>query len=1108
MLRFILGCAGTGKTALLLERLGDAARRGESAVLLVPEQYSFTGEQTVRRVLGPRLALGVEVLSFTRLCNGVFRAHGGLAGITLTETGRYLLMSLAVDELKSGLKVYRKSCQNPSFLQTLVTVCQEFKSAGLTPERLENVAKSCQSGPLRDKLYDLGALYAAYQALLERGYSDPDDDLTRACQMLSEHNCFAGKKIFVDGFTTFMAAEFELLRRLLAQADEVTFAMTADGIGDAEQGMGVFSTAKAAMRRLISGARACGVPVDSPVVLREPHRFKNDELTLISRQFLLPGGEVFEDDPKAVVLHQAADIYREVEYVAAKIANLTREEGLRYRDIAVVARETGPYLRALESVFIRAGLPYFVDDTRDAETTPLMGGLLAAVEAVRGNFATDAVLTYAKSPVAGLDAEDVAALENYCYCWDIRGRLWENELRGNPRGLAGALTEDDAAVLEAVNRTRKAVAAPLLKLEENLRGCNGRGFARGIYDFLQEIGAPRNLMDFAGALPGGRRETFLDESAQLWDMLMEVLDIFGAVLGAATLPVSRFCELLRLSLASARLGLVPQTLDEVLVGKADRIRPGEVRAVFVVGAAEGLFPPDCAPGGVFTDNERRKMIELGAEIGAPSLNRAVLEKFFCYSALTMASERLTVTMPRAKTNGQEYLPSVIITQLKALFPRLAPHRPDEDELICGAGAAFDLLARHYREDTPRTAALLDFFADGKTPALRRMQAAACKPVREIEDKAVARELFGGKMALSPSKVERYHRCAFSYFVQDGLKLRRRARVDFSPLESGSVIHHVLQVMAQRHGAALSELSNRAMAAQIREIIGGYIAERAERQENLPARFQYLFERLTGTLVHLLRRLGEEFAQSDYIPAAFEMPINRREGVPPLELRTAGGTAVMVEGTVDRVDIMDRGDNRYLRVVDYKSGGKEFRLDDVLCGLNLQMLLYLFTIAENGGGALKGRIPAGVLYMPANASHISAGRNTGKDAVAGERQKQWRMSGLLLDDEESLRGMERGLKGVFIPVKAGKDGLDKRSALAGKADMGRLCRKVKKLIAQMAESLSQGEIPALPLCSAGFDPCEFCDCAALCGFEPGDAARAVAKMDRAEALEALMEEADG
>jgi len=1115
MLHFILGAAGTGKTTLLLDKIELAARSGGRPILLVPEQYSFEGERLVYRRLGPKRALGVEVYSFTRLCDYIFRSCGGMAGTAINATAKYLLMSIAVSEIQDRLELYRKSCNNTSFLETLVETMTEFKTAGISPTDLAEFAQSCEKQPLRDKTRELSLLYGAYQGLIDRGYTDPDDALVRACARLRDKGgvLFGDATVFVDGFYTFSAAEYALLEQVMAGARDTYVAMTSDSQHDREGGLGLFSPVKATLRRLRRLAGAAGVKLAVPQVLDIPRRFAAEELGVLAQSYLQPEAEPYlKLMTRSLRLYGAGDLYGEAEYVAAQIARLVREEGCRYRDIAVVARDTEPYLCAVETMFHRYDVPFFSDRREDVELNPLASCLLAAVDAVRSSFGTESVLGFAKSPAAGLALTDVCALENYCYTWGVRGQVWLDDFGNNPRGLAGPLTQEDREALSAINATRAAVVAPLLTLREGLKDPDGRKFAGAAYDFLTQLDAAGNLAAYAQSLDVAGQAAFLDATAQLWDILMEILDVFGAVLGGVRMPAARLCELLRLAVGTADTGAVPQTLDSVLVGRADRIRPGDVKAVFVLGANEGVFPAEVSAAGVFTDNERQELIDTGLEVSPPSLQRAVLEKFYSYYALTLSSHRLFVTWSRSDLAGRELQPSVIVTQLREIFPLLGLDTLEDREhlRLAGERAAFALLSERFTSDTPETAALLRHFSGKRDAAVARMERAATRPAHRLMDAGRARSLFGGRLRLSPSRVERYYRCPFSYFASYGLGLKKRSRAEFSPLESGSVIHSVLQVMVQRHGGrGLLEVEEARMTAEVEQIIQEYIAERVERTDTLPVRFHYLFSRLTGMLVRLLRRLGEEFAQSEFQPAYFELAIAGGEAVEPLRLRTADGVPVVVEGVVDRVDLMEKNGRKYLRVVDYKSGRKNFELGEVLMGLNLQMLLYLFTIGENGRDDLRDAIPAGVLYMPVRESFVSLSRDAGPQQAAEALRKEWRMSGLLLEDEEALRGMEAEVSGVYIPVKKDKKGgFDARSSLADMAGMGRVAAKVKGLVVQMAAALGDGKIGAFPTDSDGQSACAWCDYRAVCGFEEGDAVKTVEKIDRKTFFTLLEEEDNG
>nr|CRY93926.1 hypothetical protein [uncultured prokaryote] len=366
------------------------------------------------------------------------------------------------------------------------------------------------------------------------------------------------------------------------------------------------------------------------------------------------------------------------------------------------------------------------------------------------------------------------------------------------------------------------------------------------------------------------------------------------------------------------------------------------------------------------------------------------------------------------------------------------------------------------------------------------------------------------LRLSPSRVERYFTCPFAYFCSGGLNLQPRRKVEISPLQSGTMIHFVLERMVSAHrGKGLGELSWEQMQQEVEALLHEYLAERVSRTETLSKRFHYLFERLSITLTRLLRQLAQEFAQSQFEPIRFELPIRQGGEVAPLELCLADGTQVSVEGTVDRVDLMEQDGRRYVRVVDYKSGSKTFRLDDVYYGLNLQMLVYLFAIWKNGKGPLENCLPAGVLYLPAKDHIIQAARQTTDEQIEKEHQKKYRMNGLVLEDPVCVAGMEEKVSGVFIPVRTKNDGsFDARSSLATLEQMGSIQRHIERVLSEMASGLQQGGIAAEPADGLGYEPCKYCDYQPICQHHPEDPHRTLQEIGRSRFFDLLHKEEGG
>lgn len=1105
MVQFILGEAGTGKTELIYHQLRQSAQGGRKCILLIPEQYSFEAEKAVYQRLGAVLALQVEVLSFTRLANLVFRQCGGLAGHALDDCARVLLMSVTLEEVQDALTVYSRHPGNPAFVSSMVAMVGEFKNAGVTPDGLKELSGQLPEGALREKLGELFMIYSVYQAFVDRSYVDQMDDLMRAGGYLEETSVFQGYDVYCDGFKGFMAGEYTLLRYLLRDARNVTFSFSADGLSDAEEGTGVFSPVKRTIRRLIRMSGENGQSVQPPVIQREFHRFQAPELCHIAAQmFRRPEEYRGWRSGESVYLVQALNPYEEIEAAAGRICALVRERGMRYRDVAVIARSLEPYQTAIESVFRRYGIPYFMDKQVDAETHPLTTLLLTALEAVRGGMDTGKILRLAKSPLLGLDLYENSLLENYCYVWRIEREQWKTPFQNHPDGFGGQMDQEAQERLAKAEGARQKLITPLLSLRGKLEECDGGGFAKAAFDYLEESGAVQRLSDL---------EELSDSlSSQVWDNLTAILDRFFLVMQGVRLTAARFTELLRLSLQTMEVALIPQTNDQVLVGAADRVRPQNPKAVFVIGANLGIFPARIEAGGVLSEDDRKKLAENGVEIAETMEERAVSEKYWAYTALTAASQYLWVSFCASGLDGKARYPSTIIEQLRRMFPGLEREAEHGSlDRVVNETTAFTAFCRRAAsgqwKQTAEGAALEEYLMETSyADRLERVEALREEPFYSLSPGPAA-ALFGRTLHISPTRADDFASCPFRYFLRHALRLRPRRRAELTPLESGSALHYVLSAMVQAHPSKeLGELTSKQMEEEVDALLEKFLKENMERQDESPARFAYLYRRLRSTLLFLLRHLGAELAQSRFVPVAFELPISRERGTPPLEFTSKDGMRILLEGTVDRVDVYTKPEDgkEYLRVVDYKSGRKQFDLNDLLSGLDMQMPIYLFTLCR-----ADEPIPAGVLYMPARAEAVEAGREDAPEKIQAEFEGKMRMNGLLLMDYEILEAMEEELTGRFIPIKKSASGINAQSKrnTVTKDEWKTLKEYVIRKSEQMADQLHEGGIDDVPLLKKdGRLACEYCEYQAVCGHEADSVKRReVSDLSREEALAKMKED---
>jgi len=1107
LVQFILGEAGTGKTELCYHLLRESVQQGKKAVFLVPEQYSFETEKAVYQRLGAVLALQVEVLSFTRLANLVFRECGGLAGRTLDDCARVLLMSIALGEVQDVLNVYSRHPGNPSFVKSMVAMINEFKNAGVTSDGLKGIAAQLPEGALKEKLDELSMIYSVYQAFIDRSYIDQKDDLMRASGYMEESAVFEGYDVYCDSFKGFMAGEYRLLRYLMRDAENITFSFTSDGIADTEEGTGVFSPVKQTIRRLIRMAGETGQPVKTPIIQREYYRFQSPELSYVASQlFRRPEEYRGWKSGESVQLIQAMNPYAEIEAAASRISALVRERGLRYREIAVISRSLEPYQTAIESVFRRYGIPYFMDKQVETETHPLTTLILTALEAVRGALDTGRILRLSKSPLLGLELYDAALLENYCYIWRVEREQWKNPFKNHPDGFGNQMDAEAEERLAKAEAARKKLVEPLLTLQGRLEDCDGGAFAKAVFAYLEETGAVERL--------SGLEELSDSVSSQVWDGLTAVLDRFFLVMQGVRLPAARFTELLRLSLQTLEIAVIPQTNDQVLVGAADRIRPQNPRAVFVIGANLGMLPARVEAGGVLTEDDRKKLTENGIEIAETLEERAVSEKYWAYAAMTDASQYLWVSFSAAGLDGKARYPSTLVEQIRRMFPGLE-REAEQGSLsyVVNEATAFSAFCRRASspdwKHTPEGSALEEYLKETSYQSrLDSVESLRDEPAYSLSPEQAA-ILFGRTMRISPTRADDFANCPFRYFLRHALRLRPRRRAELTPLESGSVLHFVLSAMVQNHPSKeLGELSQQQLEAEVDALLEKFLEENLSRQDESPARFSYLYRRLRTTLLFLLRHLGAELAQSRFVPVEFELPISREKGAAPLEFTSKDGVRILLEGTVDRVDVFTKQEDgkEYLRVVDYKSGRKQFDLNDLLCGLEMQMPIYLFTLCKT-----EEPIPAGILYMPARTETVEAGRNDAPEKVREEFEGKMRMNGLLLMDYQVLEAMESDLTGKFIPVKKTASGISKQSKnnTVTPEEWNILRDYVIHKSKDMADRLHHGDIDDIPLLSKeGRLACEYCEYQAVCGHEEDSIKRReTPNFERDEVLEKMQTEQD-
>ena len=1073
MLTLVLGRANTGKTTRLLEAMGANAAQAPQ-LLIVPEQHSHDMERRLCAALGSAASLHTEVLSFTRLASRVFSACGGVADPVLDAGGRLLLMDVALKAVSDRLRLYARPSRRPQFLAQLSATVDECKASAISPADLLRAAEEV-GGETGDKFYDLSLILGAYEAYTAQRGADPRDRLTKLAQTLEHHPWAEGRDICLDNFTDFTLQERQVLEQLLTQARSVTVALTCDDAGEGEED--IFAPSRRTARQLLALARRRGVETRVEV-LSEPVREVAPALRAVEEGLFAPVIAPVTGAPGGVELYRASTPYAEVERAAAHLAALVRGGGYRWRDLSVTARSMELYGPLIDLIFPRYGVSVFLSRMDDVLQKPILTLVTAAVDAVAGDYRYDDLFRCLKTGLAGLTLEEVDRLENYALKWDLRGSKWSQSKPWDmhPEGYGQKWTPAQRAEVAGLDALRRRAVEPLEKLR--LQGeKTGRGLSLALYGYMEDIGLGEALERRAEKLRRSGQATLAAEYGQLWDILCAALEQCADLLGDTPMDWEEFARLLKLVLSQYQVGAIPVSLDRVTAGEMPRLAHKHCKVLYILGADDGQIPAAVPSPGLINDDDRRALAALGLESAPQLTDKLWREMTIVYETCALPSDRLVVSYPAAGEGGEDRRASFLVKKLRTLFPDLplADERTRGDAFRLSAPRpALELAGRH-GEVRQALGALPDY-----APLVERMERAAHMERGSLTRPAVE-ALYGRRVPMSASRMDRYRSCHFGYFMEYGLRAKPRTAAGFDPPEYGTFVHYVLeQVVKGRRGR---EIPTR---EQVSAVVERYVKEELGGLEGESPRFRYLFKRLEKSVYAVVENVCQELARSDFQPLAFELGFGARGDLPPVEL-TVDGVTVSVSGFVDRVDGWEKDGKLYLRVVDYKTGRKKFDFTDVFHGLSLQMLLYLFTLQEEGKPLFgKDIVPAGVLYLPARDAVLSGRRDMSEDERRHLVDKQLVRQGLVLDDEAVLDAMERqqGLPLRFLPSSL-RTGRISPEVLASAEQLGKLERHVRRELEKVAGELAAGNITADPFWRGEHkNACQWCRYADACQFREG------------------------
>ncbi|MFD1772896.1 helicase-exonuclease AddAB subunit AddB [Paenibacillus rhizophilus] len=1130
---FLIGRSGSGKTTKIWNAICSALREdplGPPIIQLVPEQGSFSAEQGLLSACDARGSLRAQTLSFPRLSYRVKQETGGQGGVPIGDEGKKMLLYKILSRRKEELKLFGASSDRPGFVDRLSRLHSELKRCCLgasdLEEQMSRLRESAGGSPiLTGKLEDLQLVFDDLEKEMSKLYMDEEDRLAELAELIPSSSFVRGSSIFVDGFRGFTAREFMVLRQLMLHAADITIALTLDrpflGVNRPHE-LDLFHPSASAYIKLRGMAEELGGDVRDEVLAPAalPRFAEAPALAHLERGFdrrlVYRGPESVEG---AITIRAGVNKRAEIEGALREMMRLAREEGAKYGEMAVFVRKLEDYDYLVPALFRDYSVPFFLDRKAGELHHPLVEFIRSSLDIVRRRWRYEDVFRCIKTdfllpPDGSLTRDDMDTLENYVLACGIQGYRWTDKnykWKAIPSlSLEGGGKTDDRLV-PLMEACREAVTGPLKAFEQRIKKSrSGEDLCRAVFELLEDTAAARKLEYMgAAALEEGRTQD-AREHRQLWRAVLDLLDQIVEMMGEEALSFDMFAGILETGLAELRMGLVPPSLDQVLVGTMDRTRTSGVKYAFLLGFNEGVVPAQFQEDGVLSESERSLLEGAGMEL-APGASRKLLdERFLIYNSLTAASRKLWISYACTDDEGKSLLPSEVIRHLRRMYPAVAEHplqslpasAPPEEhhDFIGHPEQSLRMLIVQLRQwkqgqDIPQIWwEVYNWFAESEEWR-PRMQTLISSLFYRNPGVPLRREtslrLYGGStLRGSVSRMEKFVSCPFSHFASYGLRLKERQLYKLQAPDIGQLFHAALSTMATklrdegRSWGAMTPEECRNEAGKTVDMLSPMLQGEILMSSK---RYGYISRKLKNIVGRASVILGEHARRGSFDTAFLELDFGPGKSLPPLRIQLPNGCLMEVVGRIDRVDTAEGENGILLRVIDYKSSRKDLKLHEVYYGLSLQMLTYLdvlLTYAEEWLG--EPAFPAGTLYFHVHDPLLSSPNGMNREQAQQELLKRFKMKGLLMADREVVSLMDTSLdKGhsSIVPVALKSDGSFYSSAsVATPEQWDRLLSSVRGTITEIGTRITEGDVAITPYRIQQETACTFCSYRAVCQFD--------------------------
>ena len=1118
-LKIIYGKSGTGKSTYIFNEIAEKIKKGNRKIYIItPEQFSFTAEKKLLDSINTNSVVLAEVLTFNRMAYRVIKETGNSNLKNLSQTGKSMLIYSNLSKEKNNLNFIGKSLENVNLVEAQIT---EFKKHGITVEKLEQTIENLEDKYLKSKLKDMLLVYKDYTETIDKKYIDENDNLSILIDRIDFIRDFDNVDIYIDEFVGFTYQEYEIIKKLLLKANEVNITICTDDINvNQNQDTDIFYSNKSTIDKLYFIARSENVKIEKPVELDICYRFKNDELKHLEENIYAFPYTKYNKEINNINLFLAKNQYSEIEHIAQNIVKLARDNNYRYNEISVITKNLEEYSNLCKIIFTKYNIPVFIDEKKDFSQNILVKYILSLINVFAKNWSEESVIEYIKSGlIKDVDDDDIYVLENYALRWGIKGSKWyTKELT-----FYNETEEEQTKILHICEKVIK----PLLQLKDGLMNTKSyKNITEKLYEFLIEneinikISDEINKLEEAGELEKAR------EYEASYKKIIELLDEIVLIFGEEKVSFEKYAEILKTGLGSSSLGKIPATQDQVIVGDVDRSRSHKTKAVFIIGLNDGIFPSINKDEGYFNDKDREELKKLGAELAKGTIEKLYDDNFNIYKAFSTAEEKVFLSYVSSDLEGRGLRPSILINRVKKIFTNIKEESDiilSQNEIVTELNTFEGLLKnleafRDGEEIDEKWFEIYNYYMskpEWKEKLESNLKALNYNINTDNIKKDILERLYSNTLKTSISRLEQYKSCPFSYYLKYGLNLSERQEFKVQAMDTGTFMHDIID-------SFFDKLQERKLNVKTIEEVEEEIIIDEIIEEKLKLKKNYIFtgipkyivlaNRLKAVVKKSIKYIVYSLKYSDFKVMGHEVEFKNGKEYPAIQVKLDNGKKVEITGKIDRIDIAKTEDGNYIRIIDYKSSAKDINLNEVIAGLQLQLLTYLDAVCN-----IEDVMPAGVLYFNLINPIIKENKNVDEEKLEEEIRKQFKMKGLILANVDIVKKMDKTLdsgSSNIIPAYIDKEGnLSKKSNAITKSGFENLQKYMNKILKQISEEILTGNISIKPYykIKQGKTPCEYCKYKSICNFNSGICKKEynyIGNEEKEYILEQIKEEKEG